>query len=185
VEKNGKNMSCTKTKVRVHFLIGVAIFLVAANPPAVAQDDLVFDISLTKSCLREASTAGEKRECIGESANACMRANSLGGSTYGMGGCLNFEAEWWDGQLNIVYKKLRRQEKADDEANAEFSDNLPKQAEALRDMQRAWIAYRDATCEYEYSQFGGGTGGGPAGIACTLHLTAAQAIYLHGSLQEF
>ena len=45
-------------------------------------------------------------------------------------------------------------------------------------MQRAWIAYRDARCGYEYSLWQGGTGGGPASVACYMEVTGEQALYL-------
>jgi len=54
----------------------------------------------------------------------------------------------------------------------------PAQAEALRDMQRAWIAFRDATCTYEASQWSGGTGQGPAYEGCVMRMTAEQTLYL-------
>lgn len=152
---------------------------------AFAQDDLLFDIRHTQSCLLDADSFDDKRGCIGASANLCMGANDLGSSTYGMGGCLSFEAEWWDGQLNAAYKKLMRREKSDDVDADGYGDNIPKKAPALRDMQRAWIPYRDATCAYEYSQWGGGTGGGPASVACVMRLTAEQALYLQDSLTGY
>jgi uncharacterized protein YecT (DUF1311 family) len=49
---------------------------------------------------------------------------------------------------------------------------VPPVAEALRDMQRAWIAYRDASCDYERAQWGGGTGGGPATAGCLMRTRA-------------
>lgn len=52
--------------------------------------------------------------------------------------------------------------------------------EALRNMQRAWINYRDAGCLYEQAQWFGGTGGGPATMACHMHETARQTLVLEG-----
>lgn len=159
----------------------VAIFaalLMVFSTSALAQNELIFEARHTKSCLNNAETISQQRQCIGLSANACMSANNVGGSTYGMGGCLSLEAEWWDGRLNDAYQILMRREKADDAENLSLGDNIPKKAPALRDMQRAWIKYRDATCTYEYSQWGGGTGGGPASVACVMMLTGEQALYL-------
>ena len=39
----------------------------------------------------------------------------------------------------------------------------------------------DATCDYDYSQWGGGTGGGPAIAGCMMRMTGEQAIYLRAS----
>ena len=70
------------------------------------------------------------------------------------------------------------QAKSADEDTAMYQPELPKQAEALRDMQRAWITFRDAACDYERSQWGGGTGGGPATLACLMRMTGEQALLL-------
>jgi uncharacterized protein YecT (DUF1311 family) len=51
-------------------------------------------------------------------------------------------------------------------------------------MQRAWIGYRDAACAYEESQWGGGTGGGPASVDCAMRLTARQALALEARLAQ-
>jgi uncharacterized protein YecT (DUF1311 family) len=149
-----------------------------ATQPAYSQEDIVFDIKHTKACLQEAVGLPEQRQCVGASANECRKATPTGGSTYGTGACLNLEAEWWDGRLNKAYRNLMKAEKLDDVENAEMSSAIPQKAPALRSLQRAWIKYRDATCEYEYTQWGGGTGGGPAGINCVMTLTGEQTIYL-------
>lgn len=157
----------------------------AAASPVLAQDNLQFDIYITRSCLQDAVTPVQQRQCVGASANACMEATPSGGSTYGMGGCLNMEAEWWDTFLNEAYSGLRKREKRDDAQNAADGFNAPKKAPALKAMQRAWITFRDATCDYEYSQWGGGTGGGPASIGCVMRMTGEQTIYLLNSAQNF
>ena len=48
----------------------------------------------------------------------------------------------------------------------------------LRDMQRAWMAYRDATCGYEGFQWYGGTGATGAYLGCNLRLTGQQVLFL-------
>lgn len=153
--------------------------------PVIAQDDLQFDINYTRSCLQNAQTPDQQRQCIGASANACIDATPSGGSTYGMGGCLNMEAEWWDTYLNQAYGDLRKREKRDDAEMAADGFNGPKKAPALKAMQRAWITYRDTTCSYEYSQWGGGTGGSPASVGCVMRMTGEQTIYLLNSSLEY
>lgn len=138
--------------------------------PAFAQDGLVFSPLATETCLMQIGGA----QCIGLSANLCMEATEGGSSTYGMGGCLSREADYWDVRLNAAYQVQMQTARDND---AEFG-LVQSQAEALRDMQRAWIAYRDARCAYEYSLWQGGTGGGPASVACFMQLTGEQALYL-------
>jgi len=155
-------------------LVGVALFWAV---PAQAQD-LKFDIGATTRCLAGADGPDQKRACIGKAAEACMTDTPGGSSTYGMGGCLSAEAAWWDGELNTAYKALMKQEKTNDVNNGAGANGPLSAAKALRDAQRAWIAYRDATCAYEYAQWGGGTGGGPASVGCVMRMTGEQTLYL-------
>jgi uncharacterized protein YecT (DUF1311 family) len=157
----------------------LALLGVSAGTSAAAQD-LPFDIRATESCVAAAPDPRAQRTCIGASATECM-ATPAGSSTYGMGGCLDAELTWWDDRLNQVYRDLRARDARDDAAN----QGLPgaaSQAEALRDMQRAWIAFRDASCHYERVQWGGGTGGGPAALDCLMRMTAEQAIFLEEAM---
>jgi uncharacterized protein YecT (DUF1311 family) len=144
--------------------------------PAAAQD-ITYSDNATATCLAEAEEFADKRACIGLSANLCMEAPG-GYSTYGMGGCLDGELTFWDGLLNENYRARMVQAKSADEDAAMYQPELPKQAEALRDMQRAWITFRDAACDYERSQWGGGTGGGPATLMCLMRMTGEQALLL-------
>jgi uncharacterized protein YecT (DUF1311 family) len=75
-------------------------------------------------------------------------------------------------------------EEATDAELKELGLAEPSTSAALRDMQRTWIAYRDAACAYERSQWGGGTGGGPATADCLMRMTAAQALALEQRLAQ-
>lgn len=136
--------------------------------------DLSFQIGPTEECIWDAGHGGDKRTCIGRAAAACMTQPG-GSSTVGMGFCLDRELAWWDGLLNQNYTQLRQAMQAADEG---LPDNLAIQASSLRDMQRAWIGYRDARCSHEASLWQGGTGAGPATLQCLLQETAEQALYL-------
>jgi uncharacterized protein YecT (DUF1311 family) len=138
--------------------------------PVVAQE-LVFDIAPVEACIR----AGGGESCAGKAAEHCMMATPGGDTTAGMSGCSHRETTYWDGWLNTVYQHLFASLAAQD---AQAPSYAPKQAEALRGMQRAWIGFRDAKCAYEASQWGGGTGAGPASASCHLHETARQMLYL-------
>ena len=154
------------------FMVGA---LVLAGP-AMAQE-LPYSDALTQNCLAGAGDATSARACIGRSADACI-ATPDGGTTVGMGGCLKFELTFWDNLLNANYKQRMSVAKEIDAEMQDLGATVPLQAPALRDMQRAWITYRDATCDYARSQWGGGTGGGPATVSCLLDLTGQQALYL-------
>ncbi|SNS27431.1 lysozyme inhibitor LprI family protein [Antarctobacter heliothermus] len=138
----------------------------------VASQDLAFSPSATETCL---GTGADFRSCVGLSAEACINDSDGGYSTVGMSGCFSREYEWWDDRLNLSYGFAMDFAKQSDVDNAGFG---PSQADALRDMQRAWITFRDATCAYERSHWGGGTGAGPAGAECMMRETAEQTWYL-------
>jgi uncharacterized protein YecT (DUF1311 family) len=143
---------------------------------ATAQS-ITYTDDATQTCLNSTSPP-EQSTCAGLSASACMDATPDGGTTVGMVYCLDREAKFWDARLNAVYGVLRDRAAASDAEMARIGSSAPRIEPALRDMQRAWITFRDATCAFEQSQWGGGTGGGPASVSCMLQMTAAQALYL-------
>lgn len=161
---------------------GLIIALTFLASEAVAQDDVVFHRELVQQCFDKARSYGGSDSCIGSAADLCMEQNEGGYSTYGMSYCISLEAEWWDEALNFEYSRVLSEAAFLD---GELSEDLPSVAEALREMQRAWITYRDASCAFEAAQWGGGTGAGPAYNGCVMRLTAAQAITLGGSFVDF
>lgn len=157
----------------------LSALLALAAPPAAAQakdEGLRFDGALIQSCL----DAGGWRDCIGVGANACIEATPGGYSTVGMTGCTIAEEDWWDARLNAEYQALMDRERQGDADWQPIPGLMPRPsgAEALRTMQRAWIAYRDATCTYEELQWWGGTGASGAGAGCRMRLTAEQVLAL-------
>ena len=148
--------------------------------PATAQD-IPFSVAATESCVAAAGDLAGREGCIGRSADACM-ATPDGYTTVGMGFCLDREREFWDGRLNAAYGALMQLEVAAETEVEELGSAAPSPAAALRGMQRAWIGYRDAACTYEASQWGGGTGAGPAATGCMMTLTGRQALALEERL---
>ena len=161
---------------------GLIIALTLMASEAVAQDDVVFHRELVQQCFDKSRAYGGSDSCIGSAADLCMEQNEGGYSTYGMSHCISLEAGWWDEMLNFEYARVLSEAAFLD---GELSEDLPSVAEALREMQRAWITYRDASCAFEAAQWGGGTGAGPAYNGCVMRLTAEQAITLGGSFVDF
>lgn len=148
---------------------------------AASAQDVMYSDAATKSCLSEIDADGDRRSCIGRSAQICMGATNDGSTTIGMMDCLGAEQEFWDGRLNAGYKVVRSKARALDAEMAEIGSSAPKVELPLRDMQRAWITYRDTTCDFEQSLWGGGSGGGPAVISCLMQMTGEQALYLENA----
>jgi uncharacterized protein YecT (DUF1311 family) len=161
-------------------LAGAALVSVLAF--ATAAQEVPFSIEATEACLAGASDRAGREACVGASAEACMDTPD-GSTTVGMGFCLGAERDWWGVRLNGAYQSLLAIEDAAAAELKELGSAAPSPAAALRAMERAWIAWRDAACEYEVSTWGGGTGGGPAGADCMMRLTARQALALEDRLK--
>jgi uncharacterized protein YecT (DUF1311 family) len=164
----------------MRYVLMIAAMLVAIGFGGVAgAQDLRYSDDATVECVNRAGSLLEQRACVGASANVCINATPDGQTTYGMGGCLDQELSFWDGILNINYQNARKRAKEVDREMKALGTNQPSLDQTLRDMQRAWIPYRDATCDFERGLWGGGTGGGPATLSCLLRLTGEQALYLN------
>lgn len=154
--------------------------LALASSAASAQE-VQFSAEASESCVAAQATPDGKRGCLGQSAQRCMEDSPEGYTTIGMMACLDAERDYWDARLNHAYGSLRSKAKSSDAGLEEIGSSAPRTAPALRDMQRAWISYRDATCEFEQAQWGGGSGGGPAVLGCLMRLTGEQALYLESA----
>lgn len=154
---------------------GLALLVFLGWAMGAQAQQLVFSPDATEACIADSSAP---EGCAGASATACMEDTPGGYTTVGMGGCLELEWLYWDARLNTAYSTLRADLIQLDREMREYGSMAPSQADALRAMQRAWIPFRDARCDYERSQWGGGTGGGPATVSCLLETTARQALYL-------
>ena len=162
------------------------VFLGLMGVPALgAAQELSFSPAATEACLaQDTDDARTRITCIGLSANACMADTPGGATTVGMGGCLDAERAYWDARLNTAYAALMALEEGIDAEMAEIGATVPSRADALRAMQRAWIPYRDAACDYERAQWGNGTGAGPATLACLMQVTGEQALKLSSILDN-
>ena len=149
--------------------LALTFILLASSAGA---QELVYSDQGTDICYQSAS---DPLGCIGISAMDCMENTPGGYSTIAESGCYDQELQYWDRLLNANYRAKMARAKETDRANEGFG---PSQADALKAMQRAWIPYRDAACDYERSLWGGGTGGGPAQLNCLMTQTARQAIAL-------
>lgn len=161
----------------------LALTLVVAGPAA--AQDVTYSFHPTTDCLSATGEDGDPMRCVGSAANYCMEATEGGMSTVGMSSCLGRELEDWDRRLNRAYGLLMTRLKAEDEELAVLGSSAPKQAPALKEMQRAWITFRDTSCDYERTKWGGGTGGGPAAVSCHLFLTARQAMSLENDMNGY
>lgn len=165
-------------------VLAAALALASLHAAAQSKDEgPLFNPAASLACVE----GGGRAECIGLSAGVCMETTPGGWTTMGMAACTLAEAEWWDARLNAHYQELMARERLDDSdwpAPEPGTAPRPSGVESLRDMQRAWIAWRDATCAYEVLQWFGGTGAAVAGAGCRMELTGLQALRLQSYLAE-
>lgn len=141
--------------------------------PATAAE-FSFDPAPTEQCLATLPDDAQGYDCIGRAATACMEQPG-GETTIGMGFCLDAELGLWDDKLNGAYQALRADLTAQDADRTNAAISL---SDSARDMQRAWIGFRDARCSFEAAQWQGGTGSSPAFLGCAMTMTAEQTLYL-------
>jgi len=157
-----------------------AVPLLALAMPAFGQDAPSFtpdDETAMQQCFEAArdiaangdDTAGTSQaDCIAVASNACQ-GEPGGSSTPGITDCNNREASWWDAQLNFYYEELK--------AKLE-----PDVFDSLKTAQRAWLAYREATCNFSYELWRDGTIRSVAYSSCMLEETARRSIALGEAL---
>ncbi|WP_424983558.1 lysozyme inhibitor LprI family protein [Maritalea sp. S77] len=158
-------------------MIAIAGFFAALTTPVLAQDNqfTTADEIQMQNCweaVTDLNMQGEEHslsECIGAASNVCMEEEEGGMTTVGMASCIMRENSWWDSILNINYQNLKQILE-------------PKQFEDLRDAQRKWIAYRDASCAFHYNYWGNGTMRSTAFAGCMLDTTARRASELSNIL---
>ncbi len=154
------------------------LLLALAPSPALAENPMLFDPAVITGCMAQ----GRDRDCIGEGMQACIDTSPGGYSTVGMSACAAAELRWWDGQLNDAYGARMGMATEIDRQPGFGGPPRPSDVAALRAMQRAWIAFRDATCGFEELQWWGGTGASGAGTECRMRMTAEQTLYLRSQM---
>lgn len=145
---------------------GLILAVVAA--PALAQEAVApaVDPALVEACLADTPAGDLAPPCIGAAARQCQQAPG-GDTTPGIAACVMGEHAAWDAALNRAYQAARAHYRADRAA-----------ADSLRDAQRAWIAWRDAECAFQYDRYGGGSLRSIAAANCRMSMTAMRALEL-------
>lgn len=105
--------------------------------------------------------AQAQAEGASEAYNQCMDNAS---STLAMSSCVQAETRLQDQRLNRAYKQL-----------TSTLESGPKKS--LRDVQRQWIAYRDANCAFHVKASGGSMAQLEGGM-CMMNMTRERAAEL-------
>jgi uncharacterized protein YecT (DUF1311 family) len=150
----------------IAMLAGI-VAVIGLSTVAQAQDrkPTAKETALIRDCAKKFKddvTEGE-RKCLFQVSDRCAKTPE-GKSNVGTADCFRLEQAIWDELLNDNFKGLR--DDLDDD-----------QKTKLREMQRAWIAYRDTTCEFYYHKIQG-TMATPMTAACLARETARRALLL-------
>ena len=99
------------------------------------------EIAAIRDCAKKHETDLDEVEqkCLFNLVGTPCTETPEGQSNVGTADCYRLEGAIWDDLLNENYKSLATD--LDDEQKAK-----------LREMQRAWIAYRDSTCGFYYTK---------------------------------
>ncbi|QIE44108.1 DUF1311 domain-containing protein [Pseudohalocynthiibacter aestuariivivens] len=159
-------------------MIRISVLLALVAVPVCAQN-LTFDPSLTENCMVASSDSFAMQGCIGKSATHCSLETPEGISTAVMQSCFELEMSYWDQRLNDSYQRFMSGLKLEDENNP-FPGKSPK-SPALLQMQRSWITFRDAKCEFADVLWGRNNAGALARAHCLMTETAMQTIHLETS----
>ena len=152
-----------------HLLIALCLMtplpLTAGGPSGV-------DTQALDQCLADAASDGARLDCAGLAQPACLAyAEERHPDMHPVDRelhCIDAEWQFWETRLNDSYAALKAVE------DARGADR----AAALVAMERGWIAFRDARCDYDRLTNGRGTGGAIAEPLCRLNETARQVILL-------
>lgn len=153
-------------RVRKIIILGLMTSFMTSGPQAQeSAKPTSAERKAVQQCVLDARKARESpATCVGNVAENCQKRPGMD-STVGMRDCFARETAIWDDRLNRNYKALLMVIESGDRA-------------ALRDIQRAWIKWRDIKCTLPYLTNPGGTIAGPLSGRCVMLETATRSIEL-------
>jgi uncharacterized protein YecT (DUF1311 family) len=143
-------------------------FLLLAGMPALAQVDKpdARDLATIEECIKAKTARNWAWEnCIGAVSGPCIK-DELAMPPSEVMACHERERLVWDGILNDSFRRLR----------GKLED---KQVRKMREMQRAWIASHDKSCNFFYDYFEGSMANTMI-AACQTRETGRRALFLLG-----
>ena len=143
-------------------LVILALIAASCSPVAPQSAEAQQQASIA-ACVAAATTHDALWQCKGVAASPCM--NTPGGeTTMGMIDCNGREQEQWQALMDAEIARVN----ADDDGRSA----------QLAASNAAWEAWRQAECEYQASEYEGGSLAGVMAAACSADLTADRVIAL-------
>ncbi len=156
-----------------------ALAIIALASPAAAQS-IPVDAHRIDRCL---GVMDHPMSCVGVAADECIAENGNGPNVI-VAACHFGESDFWDAALNDVYADVLAL--AADRETDDLGYTPGALTNALRDMQRKWIDFRDATCAHAVElakPFGSAAGAAEA--ECVSYQTAQQYFALRGIWHDY
>ncbi|MEM9047008.1 MAG: lysozyme inhibitor LprI family protein [Pseudomonadota bacterium] len=147
----------------------------AQDIPSERQNELkaVYQNDALSRCLVETDP---QSDCIGTFRSTCAKLAKTEGEWFF---CIESELEAWDSHLNWLYNlSMEELKKQAIEYDRPTGDHPLAMEGNLREMQRAWIPYRDALCGFAGSLTAGGTSITEEKLLCLNEETARQTLRL-------
>ncbi|MEP3297250.1 MAG: lysozyme inhibitor LprI family protein [Pseudoruegeria sp.] len=127
--------------------------------------------TMLEACWRDKSC--ETSEVL----SFCGDSIDAGGAPLEWVKCQNEILTWWDAKLNEVYKeKIALQKTYDVDRSDGYYEDL------LRNMQRVWVPFRDAACNYLAHGQPSGSGATNDEIDCKILKTTEQIYFIQNPL---
>ena len=153
---------------------GLMIVTLVCMPQIVAAQELRIDPQIVRSCFATTEIGAMYPPCLGQASGQCQTQPG-GSTTIGITDCILAETREWDSILNEQYQATQAHAA---EMDAAVPSSMMDRSDALRDAQRAWIAFRDADCGARYAMWQDGTIRTIVGANCRMTMTAQRAIEL-------
>lgn len=167
--------------VRASWLVGALLACVTVG--SAAADDGAGTLADCAARHLPGDPAAAEAACIGRISGPCLSGEAAP-TTLGMIDCLGAESAAWVALMTRDRPGLMAAARRMDAANDVAALNLPSFAEAEREAQRRWRAWREAECAARRAAWGAGSHGRVVAAECWLRLTAERALALRSRLME-
>ncbi|MCL3882776.1 lysozyme inhibitor LprI family protein [Marivita sp. GX14005] len=154
--------------------IKMVVIAALAFPGMAAAQNLGADPQIVRGCFASTPPGSVYPPCLGQASGQCQQLPG-GSTTIGMMECIQAETAHWDAILNEQYGRTQDFNAMQD---AQGASPVMDRTDALRDAQRAWIAFRDADCAARYALWQDGTMRSIVAANCHLTMTAQRALEL-------
>ncbi|TCM78640.1 lysozyme inhibitor LprI family protein [Rhodovulum steppense] len=152
--------------------------------PAAAQV-IEFKPDATLACMEKEKRPGAAFLCVGEAARACIQ-KVKGASVSDSAVCLQSEAEYWKGRMDVAFKAMLAEAEKADAAFAKTPEAQQQKAKMTDDMakeQAEWDRWSETRCWIEAGLRRGTPYRVTAAASCTMKQMAERALFYENALR--